>query len=132
MVGKGRVEDTTVVNMCSSWLVRVTVLSSDVILATMSNAAGPAMFGGFAWGDDHREKGEVSILLHGLLGEDGISFVLVDIGGVDGVVDRGGHSLIVCSSSWRVLILLKGLWKSASNSGVWRSSSFTHELCVGE
>jgi len=132
LVGKGGVEDTAMVDVCSSWLVGVTVLSLDAIFASISNATGPAMFGGFAWGDDRREKGEVSIPLHGLLGEDGILCMLVDIGGVDGIVDWREHWLMVCSSSWRVLILLEGCWKSTSNSGVWRSSSFTHESCVGE
>ena len=39
----------------------------------------------------------------------------------------GGNSL-----NWRVLILLKVLWKSASNSGVWKSSELTQESCAGE
>jgi len=129
LVGKGGEEDTTVVDMCSSWLVRGTVLSLDAILAAMSSSTCLVMFGRPAWGDDCQEKGEVSILL---LGEDGILFILVDIGGVNGVVDGEEHWLVVCLSSWRVLILLESCWKSASNSGVWRSSSFTHESCAGE
>ena len=79
------------VNVRSPWLVGITVLGSDAVFASMSSAAGPAMFGWLAWGDDRGEKGEVSIPLHGLLGEDGVSFMLVDIGGVDGIVDRGEH-----------------------------------------
>jgi len=79
------------VNICLPWLVGITVLGSDAIFTSMSDAAGLAMFGGPAWGDDCREKGEVPIPLHGLLGEDGVLFVLVDIGGVDGVVNRGEH-----------------------------------------
>jgi len=79
------------VNMCSPWLIGVTVLGSDAVFAPMSDATGPAMFGGPSWGDDRREKGEVSIPLHGLLGEDGVLFMLVDIGGVDGVVNGGEH-----------------------------------------
>ena len=91
LVGESGVEDTAMVNVCSSWLVGVTVLGSDAVFAPMSDATGPAMFGGPSWGDDRREKGEVSIPLHGLLGEDGVLFMLVDIGGVDGVVNRGEH-----------------------------------------
>ncbi len=91
MVGESGVEDTAMVNVRSSWLVGITVLGSDAIFTSMSDATGPAMFGRPAWGDDRREKGEVSIPLHGLLGEDGVLFMLVDIGGVDGVVNGGEH-----------------------------------------
>ena len=108
LVGKGGEEDATMIDMCSSWLIGGAIFGSDAILASMSSSAGPAMFGGPAWGDDRQEKGEVSIPLHGLLGEDGVLLMLVDIGGVDGIVNGGEHWLMVCSSNWRVLILLEG------------------------
>jgi len=91
LVGKGGEEDVTLIDMCSSWLVGGAIFGSDAILASMSSSAGPAMFGGPTWGDDRREKGEVSIPLHGLLGENGVSLILVDIGRVDRVVDGGEH-----------------------------------------
>ena len=39
----------------------------------------------------------------------------------------GGDSL-----NWRVLILLEDFWKSANNSGAWKSSKLTQESCAGE
>jgi len=47
----------------------------------------------------------------------------VDSKGVECPVGHAGDDL----SKGRVLILLKVFWKSASNSGVWRSSELVHE-----
>jgi len=62
------------------------------------------------------------------MGVNGALFSLVDIALIvrDGKItghERDGVEL----SRWRVLILLDCFWKSASNSGAWRSSELVHE-----
>jgi len=67
------------------------------------------------------------------MGVDGRLFLLVDIvlivrdGEVTGYEGDG-----VELSRWRVLILLDCFWKSASNSGMWRSLELVHKSCAGE
>ena len=50
--------------------------------------------------------------------------------GCEDVVEHGGEGFELRMG--RVLILEDRFWKSASNSGVWRSSELTHKSCAGE
>ena len=98
------------------------------ISIAMLCSSGPAMASGMSWGDDRREKGYVAIPVNVFTGVDGALFSLVDIALImrDGEVtghEGDGFEL----SMWRVLILLDCFWKSASNSGTWRSSELVHE-----
>jgi len=62
------------------------------------------------------------------MGVDGALFLLVDIALIvrNGKVTRYRRDGVE-SSRWRVLILLDCFWKSASNSGAWRSLELVHE-----
>jgi len=86
------------------------------------------MASGMSWGDDCQEKGYVAIPVDAFAGVDGALFLLVDIALIVGNGEVVGHGRDgVESSSWRVLILLDWFWKSANNSGAWRSSELVHE-----
>ena len=86
------------------------------------------MASGMSWGDDRQEKGYVAIPVDAFMGVDGALFLLVDIALIVRDGEVAGHKRDkVESSSWRVLILLDCFWKSANNSGVWRSLELVHE-----
>jgi len=83
------------------------VLTGDDVSIAMLRSSGPTMVSGMSWGDDHREKGYVTIPVNLLLSVDGALFLLVDIALIvrDGKVtghERDRDEL----SKWRVLILL--------------------------
>jgi len=104
------------------------VFTGDDVSIAMLLSSGPTMVSGMSWGDDHREKGYVAIPVDVFMGVDGALFLLVDIALIvrDGEV-TGHRRDEVESSSWRVFILLDWFWKSANNSGAWRSSELVHE-----
>jgi len=104
------------------------VLTGDDVSIAMLLSSCPTMAGGVSWGDDCRKKGYVAIPVNAFTGVDGALFLLVDIALIvrDGEV-TGHEGDGVESSRWRVLILLSCFWKSASNSGAWRSSELVHE-----
>ena len=110
------------------WVIIRGVLTGDDMSIAMLLSSGPTMVSGVSWGDDRQEKGYVAVPVDAFMGVDGALFSLVDIALIvrDGEVT--GHKRDRFESSrWRVLILLDRFWKSASNSGVWRSSELVHE-----
>jgi len=64
------------------------------------------MASGMSWGDDHREKGYVTVPVNAFMGVDGALFLLVDIALIvrDGEV-AGHEGGMVESSRLRVFIL---------------------------
>ena len=81
--------------------------------------SSPAVIGGASGGDDHGEKGNVSIAIDGLLCVDcGTSWSDVDIAEVSGLGEVKGHSVVIGT----VLFFAEvGVLKGMSVSGVDRS-----------